>query len=269
MQRISILTILLFSCILFLSNLDGAFPENTGAPGELTCGRQPCHNVAVNVGQALLSIEYSEASMTYMADSTYTLSVKIENQPTIRNGFQILALDENNQNTGSWQLSDPERMKIISGIGLPNRKYVTHTAAGNQQTEWTLDWKAPANNSGTVTFYASVNATNDNGLNTGDEVYTGSLAVAFTEPNAVAQPTLPPFQVYPNPAHAVVWVDIPAHLGHISINILDLNGATSGRFEFASGGLEALPIDHLPAGIYWIKMENEAGAVAARKVVVW
>ncbi|MFN0212965.1 MAG: choice-of-anchor V domain-containing protein [Saprospiraceae bacterium] len=188
MNKIFPLFVLLAGGILSLSNLDGAFPENTGAPGELTCGRAPCHNVPSNAGNALMSIEYSGNGLKYSADSTYQLTVKISNQQTLRNGFEILALNASNQNTGSWVLIEPDKMKIIPGIGLPSRKYVTHKAAGNLQTEWKVAWKAPSSNVGTVTFYASVNATNDNGMITGDEVYTKNLAVAFSPLSVTTEP---------------------------------------------------------------------------------
>jgi hypothetical protein len=44
--------------------------------------------------------------------------------------------------------------------------------------EYHVQWQAPATDVGFVTFYAAGNAINDNGITTGDTVYTTSVAAA-------------------------------------------------------------------------------------------
>lgn len=267
MKKIVLFPIILFSLLAVMGNLDGAFPENTGAPGELTCGRAPCHNVPANVGNAVLSIEYSGAAMEYFADSTYQLTVKITNPQTQRNGFQILALDANNQNIGDWQLTEPAKMKIIPGIGLPNRKYVTHQAAGNLQTEWSVDWKAPAANAGKVTFYASVNSANDNGMKTGDEVYTGSLSLEFAEPNAAGMEEQPGFRVYPTPAGGGFWVEMPMGTAQTTVTVFDMGGNQYCRKQLSEETRQFVETGSLAPGAYLLVFENDAMQRVERVVV--
>lgn len=262
------LPIIIFSSILFLGNLDGSLPQNTGAPGDLTCGRAPCHNVPNNVGDATISVEFSGNSGQYFADSTYQLMVKIENPQSSRNGFQILALDQSDQNVGTWQLLDANKMKIIPGIGFPNRKYVTHRAAGNEQTEWTVAWKAPSMDVGTVTFYASVNSTNDNGLNTGDEVYTTSLSVEYEEPSSIGGDVSSIIKVFPTVSGGKFWMDFPTTFGVANISLHDLQGSVQRQLEIRSGGLQELEVHDLNAGVYFLKIISENGQFAVKKIIV-
>lgn len=281
MKKILPLMALLAGSILLLSNLDGAFPENTGAPGELTCGRAPCHNVPVNVGTAQMSIAFSGNDLKYVADSTYELTVTIANQQSLRNGFEILALNENNQNTGEWILLDPDKMKIIPGIGLPSRKYVTHQAAGNMQTEWKIAWKAPSADVGVVTFYASVNATNNNGMLTGDEVYTRSLAVDFS-PLSGTQETARPevsgiVSVSPDGTNGTLLVryflktsaDVRFEIFNISgqkMSAIVAGKQPQGEHQVSWSNLSASG-SGTPPGVYFIRLA--AGRETAVRKFVW
>ncbi len=268
MKKTVLFPIALFCIVLSLGNLDGALPENTGAPGELTCGRVPCHNVPVNVGAAQMSIEFSGGGQQYLADSTYLLAVKVAGQQTMRNGFQILALNESNQNAGTWELLEPDKMKIIPGIGLPSRRYVTHRAAGNLQTEWAVAWKAPSADLGTVTFYASVNATNNNGLNTGDEVYTSSIAAGFAEPNAAGTAAGPVLKIYPTLVQEGFWVEWPQGNASAVISVFSSNGEAVLRKKLPAGGSDFVETGGLPPGVYLLLMEK-AGQRALERFVVY
>lgn len=268
MKKTLFYPIALFCIVLSLGNFDGALPENTGAPGELTCGRAPCHNVPVNVGAAQMSIEFSGEGQQYLADSAYLLTVKVSGQQTMRNGFQILALNEDNQNAGTWELLEPDKMKIISGIGLPNRRYVTHRAAGNLQTEWTMEWKAPPADAGAVTFYASVNATNNNGLNTGDEVYTSSIAVGFAEPNAAGIQVKPVLKIYPTLVREGFWIECPQGHAGADISVFSSGGKPVLRKKLQGGGSDYVETNGLPPGVYIILLEN-AGQRALERFIVF
>lgn len=273
--------VLLAGGILLLSNLDGAFPENTGAPGELTCGRAPCHNVPVNAGNAQMSIAFSGNDLEYVADSTYELTVTIANQQTMRNGFEILALNGNNQNTGEWILLEPDKMKIIPGIGLPSRKYVTHMAAGNMQAEWKVAWKAPSADVGVVTFYAAVNATNNNGMLTGDEVYTKSLAVEFS-PLSGTQETVQPggpgiVSVSPDRTNGTLMIryflksaaDVRLEVFHISgqkVATVVAGKQPEGDHQVSWNSLAANGSGILP-GVYVVRLV--AGREIAARKFVW
>lgn len=267
MKKITLLTFSVLSAVVCLSNLDGALPENTAAPGELTCGRAPCHNVPINVGDAQVSLTFAGGETTYQPDSTYLLKIKIDNPQTGRNGFQILALDEDIENVGAWELIEPDKMKIISGIGLPDRKYVTHQAPGNQQDEWTLHWKAPAGDVGQVTFYCSVLSANDNGMNTGDEVYNTSLAVDFALPSLTDEAADKMVKIYPKLVTVGVWVELPVVREKFKLSLHDLNGALLSEQKVQYGGLHFMETEGLAGGLYLLRVEG-GGMVEVERVFV-
>ena len=254
MRKIILFPSIIICTTVLLSNLNGAFPENTGAPGDLTCGRAPCHNIPVNVGTAQISIKVADSLLVYQPDSTYLVRVRITNQQTIRNGFEILALNENEQNVGQWILQDANKTQIKAGIGLPQRKYVTHKAAGNQQTEWFVKWKAPSNNAGSIIFYASVLASNNNGLNTGDKVYTTSTALTFSAVKVNEYNEINLFQVYPNPTSDWFLIQHKSQAPIDEVILYASNGNMVRRFENLTSQGDKLSASGLPAGVYYLKI---------------
>lgn len=257
MQKIVLFAGGSLAALVLLANLNGALPENTAAPGELTCGRPVCHNIPANTGDAQITITFADSAATYQADSTYLVRVGIQNPQTIRNGFQIVALRANNQNAGAWILTDPDKTKIIPGIGLPSRRYVTHLAAGNAQTEWTMRWKAPANASGPVTFYASVLSANNNAQNTGDEVYTTQRTVELAAPSAAGEPPAP--EIRTNWTSDGVRVEAPAGTGPMSLFLYDSGGGLAATVQQCPDGACFLNAQHLPAGFYFLVVRTRGG----------
>ena len=268
MKKITLLSFSIFVSIICLSNLDGALPGNTNAPGEFTCGRAPCHNVPINVGDAEMSITFGEDETAYFPDSIFLLKVKITNPMTSRNGFQILALDENLQNAGTWQLIEPDKMKIIDGFSDPTKKYVTHQVAGNQQEEWALNWKAPAGDVGKVTFYASVLSANDNGENTGDEVYNTNIEIDFALPSAIEEMEASSIKVYPVISTTGVWVELPCAEKNFKLYLYNMGGVVVAQKTVPHGGMQLLEINDLASGLYFLKIEDEEGEVGLRRIFV-
>ncbi len=258
MKKITLLFSLIVISLFLLANLDGALPGNTNAPGELTCGRAPCHNVPINIGNAQIAIVFGENEMEYFADSTYTIKVKITDPLTTRNGFEILALDENIQNTGTWELTEPDKMKIISGFSDPNKKYVTHLEAGNQQDEWTMRWKAPAGDVGKITFYASVLSANDNGQNTGDEVYNTNISIDFAEPLPTEDTKEKTLKVYPVLSTSGFNVELPMVNEPFHISLLQEDGNVLKEMKVKYGGLHYFEALDFPSGLYFLLIESKS-----------
>ena len=267
MRTIPLLAAAIFVAILCLANLDGALPGNTNAPGEFTCGRAPCHNVPINIGNATMAIVFGDDEMVYTADSTFLVTVSITNPMTSRNGFEILALDENLKNAGTWEIIEPTQMKEISGFSDPTKKYVTHRAAGNQQMEWSLNWKAPAEDVGKVTFYASVLSANDNGQNTGDEVYNTNIVVDFGMVSSTKDHSFSAIKVYPVLASTGFWVEQTFGNERIQLDLYNLSGQLVRHDKLLDAGKQYLSVDGLSSGMYVLKLKSEDGA-EVRKIIV-
>ena len=145
--------------------------QRTGAPGENTCGS--CHTGTLLAdGSISISISASE----YIPGETYPITVSVSDPLQTRWGFEITALkDSNNSMAGSFQ--SPTQLTGIQSAG--GRTYAgqdnngavvplepndgTHWGTLNGAS-WVVNWTAPSQGSGTVTFYASGVAANGNGL---------------------------------------------------------------------------------------------------------
>jgi hypothetical protein len=146
--------------------------QRTGAPGENTCGS--CHTGTLLAnGSISISISASE----YIPGDTYPVVITIADPLQLRWGFEITALkNSNNSMAGSFQ-STTQLTGIQSAGGktyaghnnngavLPlNPQDGTHWGTLNGPVSWAVNWIAPAQGSGTVTFYASGVAANGDGL---------------------------------------------------------------------------------------------------------
>jgi hypothetical protein len=77
--------------------------------------------------------------------------------------------------------------------------------------------------------------------------------------------------VYPNPAHNVAYVELPAALGTqpVAATLLDALGRAVRTTTLAAQGAQAhqLSTAGLPAGVYTLRLSTSAGAVAKRLVI--
>lgn len=168
-------------------------PPGGGGGYEVTCA--DCHGIGADniTPGGLLSII---APSTYVPNTVYPIWVKLEDPTRImgnpsRWGFEIVAIKDSDLSmAGSFTAGSTTT--TMTGAG---RMYVGQITAGlfpNQpdSASWTFDWTAPAQGSGTVTFYAAGNAADgDGGTSAGDHTYTTSLSVAEDIPSAVLPTT--------------------------------------------------------------------------------
>jgi hypothetical protein len=162
----------------------------TGAPFELTCAVAGCHGGAPNTGPGQLLVI---APPVYEPAKTYEITVKHMTTDTTRRrwGFQLTALDGTSKKAGDLQNSDALTQVLEGGPG-GNRQYIEHSFIGTFQglrlaASWTFNWVAPASDVGPVTFYAAGNQANNNGTESGDQIYATSITAS-----AASVPTGPP-----------------------------------------------------------------------------
>jgi hypothetical protein len=158
----------------------------TGAPGELTC--TSCHTGPTNNGQFTI-----EAPANYVPGETMSITVRHTNSDTSRRiwGFQLTALTSGNERAGALQ--NPGDLGILNNDGPGNsRQYIQQTLGSNFSGQvggasWTFDWVAPSTDVGPVTLYAAGNQGNNNGVNTGDQIYTATVTI---NPPSQGTPTI-------------------------------------------------------------------------------
>jgi hypothetical protein len=157
---------------------EGPNPGHTGAPFELTCAVAGCHGGEPNTGPGQFQIT---APPSYEPGKTYELTVTHMTADTTRRrwGFQLTALDGTGNRAGNLQNSSGLTQVLEGGPG-GNRQYIEHSFLGTFQGQrllanWTFNWVAPTSDVGPVTFYSAGNQANNNGTESGDQIYVTSI----------------------------------------------------------------------------------------------
>src|SRR5262249_37103457 len=141
-------------------------------PGELTC--VDCHD-SFDLDRGPGRVEILGLPKIYTPNQRITVRVNVSQAKQKRWGFEITALDANNQPAGQFVITDAVNTQRIAGDG--GRSYVEHTAQGSSPgktggMEWSFDWIAPSADIGAVIFYAAGNAANNSNSPIGDYIYT-------------------------------------------------------------------------------------------------
>jgi hypothetical protein len=148
----------------------------TGAPLSATTSEQDCaecHNdFPVNSGGG--SIQILGVPAQYAPLATYPIRVHIGHvtvNPDVPSwGFELTAIRNSDYGKADSLVSLGPATQIQTNPSNPARKYVSHTATGNDagkadSTTWVFDWIAPASGAGGVSFWVSGVAGTGNGTN--------------------------------------------------------------------------------------------------------
>jgi uncharacterized protein (TIGR03437 family) len=172
----------------------GAPAQHTGAPGEQTCAMAGCHvGTAVNSSSGNVAITWSGgANYVPGQRGKFTVTITDTGGGRMAFGFQAVAKQaSNNAQAGSWMPGSGMQV-ICQDDRLPPCRaeaalqYITHTSPSRAGT-FEFDWTPPATDVGEIRVYVAGNAANGNSLNTGDRIYTASVALT----PAAAQPNRP------------------------------------------------------------------------------
>ena len=165
----------------------GAHPGSTGAPGDLTCAQSGCH-VTATVTQdtgVVNTLLFTSTDTTYTPGNNYTLTLQVSKAAIQKFGFELVALkDSTNTNIGTFTAIETTRTQKINHLASPGdtRFSMTHKTAGTTTStpgaiQWKMRWTAPSTNVGTITFWYTTNCTNNNGLNTGDQLFLSHFQI--------------------------------------------------------------------------------------------
>lgn len=174
---------LLMVTLLWLANSSNPPTGRTGAPFDGSCNN--CHSGGGFNGD--VTIEGMPG--TVMPNVVYPLQITMS--PTvgnpIRGGFQLVAVDGNNANTGDLAASNAQAGTDMAG----GREYLEHRGAKNfagNPISWNFNWTSPSSASGnTIKFYFIGNFTNGNGGTSGDTPLSFSETYPFVgAPSVVA-----------------------------------------------------------------------------------
>jgi hypothetical protein len=262
MRIIYTISFLLVASLLFLGNSNGPGEiqgqDRTGGPvANGFCG--VCHAAgAFNPTMTLEVLEGDNPVTVYQPGSTYTMRVTVNaDAGAAVYGFQAVALLNGNLQAGSF----------TAGMGtqvtpLNNREYIEHSEASTDNV-FEVEWTAPANTAGDVSFYASAMAGNDNGSSGGDGAAFLTSPVVLSD-GAVSTQALPALasslSVYPNPVGNELNIQLELEENTLaSVRIYNQFGQQLTQYqERLNQGKNQLIYDvsELPGGQYVLEISN-------------
>lgn len=181
-------------------NIEGTGAE-TGLGNSAGCG-QGCHSSGTTI---TISIELDSAGVPtsrYVAGMNYTVKLTGKNTSNTslpKFGFQIGSIVGASAlttpvNAGTWKAPFPTNTKYVApkagqfvvGVVEQTAAISATTGTGGNGTTYvqTFNWTAPASGTGTISFWAALNAVNGNGNDTGDRYNTGHVAITELIPVA-------------------------------------------------------------------------------------
>jgi len=247
--------------MILLSNSSGSPGGMSGSAGDNGMNCTGCH-----AGSAQTASGWITTSVTgsgYIGGQTYNISLVGSHAGSSKFGFELTAEDATGAKAGTFIITNSTETKLVNA-----NKAVTQTFAGTSGTggskTWSADWTAPPGSTGTITFYAAVNATNGDGGTGGDVVYLTNLAINPDVTNVEEYTRSISF--YPNPTSGLVNFDATNLKANTEITVSNMNGQQVHSFA-AESGITRVDLSHLSAGVYFVKITTDENA-EIRKLII-
>lgn len=231
---------------------NGSPGGRTGSPGDNTNNCSSCHS-----GSATQDVSgWINSDIPpdgYMPGDSYTITLEATDPDALRFGFELTAEDINGNKIGEFVITNSTETKLVN-----SNNAVTHTNQGFTPVEnsksWSFDWTAPEEASGSVFFYAAVNAADGDGSNSGDQIYLTNEEFALNTTN-VSLNSKNDFYVYPNPSQNNINISVPEINSNTEIKIYNLSGQTVFVTKPESV-LTNIDVSEFPKGVYFVKTNN-------------
>lgn len=259
------------------TNGSGAPSGRTGSPGDnATCNTGSCHPSTLPTDQ-VATITSDVPVSGYVPGTTYNITATASKAGVSEFGFQLSPQNVSGTKLGEFVTPLPAGTKFANpNTGLAN-KYVTHTGSGTAGTDtktWTVQWTAPAQGTGTVTFYGAFNFTNSNNNTSGDIIKTTSLDIVENTSIGIDETAVHDgLDVFPNPASDIINVSFYLYeMTSVSAEIFDINGrlvkqTTTENLHPGRHELKFNAHGDMEAGVYFIRL-NDGKNVYSKKVVI-
>ncbi len=227
-------------------------------PSNGSCAKSGCHSdnpvqnnsqvIALTIGPDAAN-QSPLSSFTYVPGTTYTMVFDIVSSSGGSFGFQMIGLDNNNAQAGSFTVTDASNTSLLT-LGSSGKSYVGHKNASTTKT-WTFNWTAPSSNVGDISFYAIVNVANGNGNRTGDIIHTATLVLSPESSTGLANSNNLPIGLNPNPASGIVNLNFEGKgEGETVVSLTEISGKKVAELYRASSetGQRNIAVE-LPAGL--------------------
>jgi hypothetical protein len=233
-QKLQVIALVLAVVTIAYASASGPEPRYTGAPGDIgTC--YSCHDgITSGPNSGGGSIQMGGIPDVYQPGQQYTLIVTVQQGGRQRFGFQLTALDSNNNRAGTLaSVSADTQLNPLTGAG--GRQYIQHSSTGtlpNGQGSrtWQVRWTAPATDAGTIKFYVAGNAADGNGTNQGgDFIYNNNFITESPLSAVTASLTSQPDgeTLTAGATYRITWtVTNPSNVNNIELRYSTDDGAT-------------------------------------------
>lgn len=235
-----------------ISKMTGSPGGKTGSPGDANSTCTYCHSG--NTANSIEGIISSNIPDTgYSPGIVYEISLSVSDENAIVYGFEMTAEDEQNKKQGVFSTGQSVNTKVTDN-------YITHNGVIDNDSNTiniTFNWTAPAQAAGPITFYAAINAANNDGMATGDQIFItshtveGPPAITKIRNNTINNS----IEIYPNPASDYVYIR-NNNLSEKTISIFNLQGVLIMSF-IAKGYENIINVTDLPEGLYLISIKEK------------
>jgi hypothetical protein len=242
----------------------------TGSPGDQAKTCTDCHGGAKAADKpGWITTDIPMAG--YRPEAEYTITVRGEHPTATAYGFELTAEKAGSIKTGGFDKAGNNQVQLLSGTNA-----VTHTSSGTipatNAKSWTMKWKAPPAGTGSITFYASVNAANGDSGTAGDAIFVSKLAIVEQDLSSIDQTEqLARISFFPNPATDQVTVEINGmDASRFSLALYTISGqrVIDRQVEPQPGtNRVTLNVSELPDGTYFAVL-SAAKRVAKSKLVI-
>ena len=256
----------------------GGAGNHTGSAGsQANCSTgSGCH--ATNTANTTVAIGITTQAGGLVSSYTPGASYKIvitggnTNASLPRFGFQASCVKAGATSTQAGTFaSTASNISVRTASGLQLVEHNTQLPAvassgTNNVYQASFNWTAPAAGTGTVRFYATLNAVNNNGASSGDQPNTASpLDFPESSGTGVADVKALQLRVYPNPTATALHIALPAGAGKIErVAVMDVTGriAPMAVAQVQDGLL--LDVHALAAGNYQLSLVKDGQLCSAR-----
>lgn len=213
---------------------------HTGSPGDNQASCVNCHGSIAKNQTNMISTNMTGGQ--YIPGDTFDISITAEDAGKSVFGFEITCENPNTkQKVGTWLKNNETRLKRNGG----NIGHNGQGASTSDKKTWTVQWVAPSQGVGPLTFYAVTMCTNGDGVPTNDNHYSSTYSVV--EGNAdIAQLSQGTVSVFPNPTENEVYVNVQ----RARLKLFNLEGKL-----LINGKSNHLFLNQISPGIYLLQVD--------------
>jgi hypothetical protein len=289
MKRFISFVVLFVVSILIIASSNGVTTsqslDRTGSPvGTTQCGA--CHSGGNYNPTLLLRLKNSDGDIVteYVPQQSYTLEVVFGGNTAPRYGMQAVAL-VNGTNANAGSLSAANNKSKTSTLN--SRIYADHNGFVSSNT-FELNWTAPAQGTGNISFYAAGIAANGSGSSGDSPVTASPLSLTEEQPTDPDNPVEPEdpddsddplnpedpenplnpenpnsinpvenllWSIYPNPVIDFLLIS-NRHLQSAKISLINLSGKIIEN-HYISNENYLIDFSGYPSGIYFLLIESD------------